>query len=161
MTGALGSVLVLALLAAGHPGAGATVPPAAVPTAEPGITNNTFEDRVLRQINKRRAARDLPKVRIVSKCLERYAEDWAETIAQTGLLVHRDQSIIVTDCELRWAGETLARGSSLTPASTVKAWMKSSGHRAVIMKRRADRAGIGVRKDAEDRTVVVLNFGDK
>jgi uncharacterized protein YkwD len=129
--------------------------------AETSISNNTFERRVLRQINKRRAARDLRRVKIVSDCLDGYAEDWAETIARTGLLIHRDQAIIVAGCELVWAGEALARGTGLTPKGTVKAWMNSPDHKAVIMKRRANRAGIGVRKDAEGRTVVVLNFGDK
>jgi uncharacterized protein YkwD len=141
--------------------AAADVPGSGTGVAATSISNNTFERRVQRQVNKRRAARDLPKVRIVSECLDGYAEDWAETIAQTGLMVHRDQTVILASCELSWAGENLARGTDLTPKSTVKAWMDSPDHRAVLLKRRANRAGIGVRKDGEDRTVVVLNFGDK
>lgn len=166
----LAAGLVTALVAAGLVAGGWTAEArtalAVVPSGDPAVTqarmsNNTFERRVKRQINKRRAARDLPRVRVVSECLDGYAEDWAETIAQTGLMVHRDQTIILADCELSWAGENLARGTDLTPKSTVKAWMNSPDHRAVLLKRRANRAGIGVRKDSEDRTVVVLNFGDK
>jgi hypothetical protein len=38
--------------------------------------------------------------------------------------------------------------------------MKSPTHRAVIMKRRGNRVGIGVRYDSDDRAVVVLDAGD-
>jgi uncharacterized protein YkwD len=124
------------------------------------MSQATFEKRILRQINKRRAAREMRRVRKVSPCLDDFAQDWATYLATTGLFVHRDQQVIIAACELTWAGETLARGSGLTPRETVKAWMKSPTHKAVIMKKRANRAGIGIDQDIEDRTIVVLNFGD-
>lgn len=128
--------------------------------AQEQLGANTFEDRVLRQINKRREAHGRKRVRVVDPCLDRLAEEWAQYLASTGLLVHRDQTGILISCQLSWAGEALARGSTLTPKSTVTAWMRSKAHRAVIMKRRANRAGLGVRYDDQDRAVVVLNFGD-
>lgn len=124
------------------------------------MSKATFEKRILRQINKRRAAREMRRVRKVSPCLDGFAQDWATYLATTGLFVHRDQQVIITACDLTWAGETLARGTGLTPRETVKAWMKSPTHKAVIMKKRANRAGIGIDQDVEDRTIVVLDFGD-
>lgn len=124
------------------------------------ISKATFEKRLLRQINKRRVARELRPVRKVDECLDGFAQDWATYLATTGLFVHRDQNVIITACDMTWAGEALARGTGLTPKGTAKAWMKSPSHKAVIMKRRANRAGIGIDRDIEDRTIVVLNFGD-
>jgi uncharacterized protein YkwD len=123
------------------------------------LAPNAFEKRVLKQVNKRRDAKGLRKVG-GNGCLDDFAESWAEQIATTGLMEHQSMTVILTACDLTWAGETLARGSSMTPGKTVKAWMKSPTHRAVIMKRRANRVGIGVRYDSDDRAVVVLDAGD-
>lgn len=158
LSASLSSALVVAALsgaATTHADAGS-----ASVVAATTLNANEFERRVLRQINKKREARQLRRVRVVDECLDAYAEDWAETLATTGVLVHRDQNVIIADCDLTWAGEVLARGTTLTPKETVRAWMDSSTHRAVIMKRRANRAGVGVRYDSEDRVVVVVNFGD-
>lgn len=148
--------------------AGSSVPAAATEDSFGGaevqavaqISKATFEKRLLRQINKRRVAREMRRVRKVSPCLDDFAQDWATYLATTGLFVHRDQQVIITACDLTWGGEALARGTGLTPRETVKAWMKSPTHKAVIMKKRANRAGIGIDRDLQDRTVVVLNFGD-
>ena len=80
-------------------------------------------------------------------------------LAETGEFVHRNQRKILRRCDLTWVGETLVRGSLLTPASAVKAWMHSPEHRAVIMKPRANRAGVGVRLGG-GQVYAVLNFGD-
>ena len=123
------------------------------------LAPGAFEKRVLRQVNKRRNAKGMRKLR-GNGCLDGFAEDWAQQIATTGLMVHQDMNVVVLACDMAWAGETLARGSSLTPVKTVKAWMKSDSHRRIIMKRGANRVGIGVRYDSEDRAVVVLDAGD-
>jgi uncharacterized protein YkwD len=78
------------------------------------LAANTFEKRVLRQVNKRRNAKELRRFR-GNSCLDGYAEDWAQQIATTGLMVHQEMSVILLGCDLTWAGEALARGSSLTP----------------------------------------------
>jgi uncharacterized protein YkwD len=99
-------------------------------------------------------------VRSFDPCIDRFAERWARHLAATGDFEHRDQRRILRRCDLTWAGENLIRGSVLTPAATVRAWLRSPGHRAVLMKPRANRAGIGVRVDGRGRIVGVLNFGD-
>ena len=164
------TAIVAALTLVGGLVGGTSVPAAAAEDSGGGvrievqavaqISNATFQKRLLRQINKRRTARELRPVRKVDECLDGFAQDWAAYLATTGLFVHRDQNVIIAACDLTWAGEALARGTGLTPRETVKAWMKSPSHKAVIMKKRANRAGIGIDRDLEDRTIVVLNFGD-
>ena len=163
-TALAGIVLGIGLLA------GTPVPATAV--ADPGtgvridmqtssrISQATFQKRLMSQINKRRAARDLRRVRRIDGCLDRYAQDWATFLATTGQFVHRDQNVITAACDMTWAGEALARGTGLTPAGTVRAWMRSRTHRAVILKKRANRAGIGIDRGLDGKTTVVLNFGD-
>lgn len=130
-------------------------------SATPTISTGTFERRIKKFVNMRRVDTGRKPIRYVQPCLDGYAEDWATYLATTGLLQHRpDLTVVLVDCELTWAGEALARGSSLTPRKTVNAWMKSPSHRAVILKRRANRLGIGVQYDAEGRVVAVLNAGD-
>jgi uncharacterized protein YkwD len=118
------------------------------------------ENRVVHLVNKKRKAHDLAPVKWFNSCLDRLSERWAAHIAETGELVHRNQRKVLRRCDLTWAGENLVRGSALTPAAAVKAWMESDGHRAVLLKSRARWAGMGVKIDDEGRYVGVLNLGD-
>ena len=119
-----------------------------------------YENRVVYFVNKKRKAHDLEPVRYFTSCLDRLSERWASHLAETGELVHRNQKKVLRTCDLSWTGETLVRGTGLTPSEAVKAWMHSPSHRDVLMKKRAKRAGMGVKLDSEGRFVGVLNFGD-
>lgn len=120
-----------------------------------------FENRILARINAKRANRGLPKVRYFSSCVDRFAERWAGHLAETGEVRHRASlTRILGRCHLSWVGETIAWGQPMTPAGAVRAWMRSPAHRKVIMKPRANRAGIGVRIATNGTILAVLNFGD-
>lgn len=134
--------------------------PSADPSLDPVVNLTEFENRIAIKINKARNAQDLKPVRYFDSCVDGFAERWARHLASTGEFAHRDQRQILNDCGLTWVGETLVRGTALTPGSAVRAWLDSPAHRAVILKPRATRAGIGVRLDGEGRLVGVLNFGD-
>lgn len=134
--------------------------PAADPDADPSKDLNEFENRILVQINKARVDAGLKKVRLFESCVDDKSETWARRIKRTGDFVHRDQMKVIKDCDLHWTGETLVRGTGLTPESAVDAWLKSPTHYDVIMKKRARWAGIGVRVDSDGRVIGVLNFGD-
>ena len=54
----------------------------------------------------------------------------------------------------------VARSTWNIDPERLEAWLDSPSHRAVLLKPRARWAGIGVRVDAEGRTIGVLNFGD-
>lgn len=134
--------------------------PAADPDVDPAKDRNEFENRILIQINKARVDAGLKKVRLFESCVDDHSESWARKIKRTGDFVHRDQMKVIKACDLNWTGETLVRGTGLTPESAVNAWLNSPTHYDVIMKKRARWAGIGVRVDSEGRVVGVLNFGD-
>ncbi|WP_442940329.1 CAP domain-containing protein [Nocardioides sp. B-3] len=53
-----------------------------------------------------------------------------------------------------------SRGTSLTPATIVQAWLDSPAHRQILLKRRATRTGISITTDARGNYVGVLNFSD-
>ncbi|MBB6625893.1 CAP domain-containing protein [Nocardioides sp. KIGAM211] len=119
-----------------------------------------YENRVVIGINKARKAHDLTPVRYFSSCVDHFSESWARHLADTGLFEHRNQNKILRKCNLSWVGETLVRGTLITPGQMVKAWMHSPEHRVIILKKRANRAGVGVRLDSQGRFVGVLNFAD-
>jgi uncharacterized protein YkwD len=160
---ATAAAVALAVLAVCLGGLAVTARPASATAASETdilLDLNLFEDRILAVVNKHRKAADLKPVRSMSRCVDRFSERWARHLAETGEFVHRDQNRILRRCDLTWVGEDLVRGTGFTPASAVRAWLGSPGHRAVLMKPRANQAGIGVRIDAQGRIVGVLNFAD-
>lgn len=127
------------------------------PATHPG----EYENRVVARINQARARAGLKQLRVYQSCLDGHAERWAKHLAQAGRLEHRNQQRVLSDCNLHWTGETLARGAGgLTPRALVRAWMHSPGHRAVLMKARARLAGVAIARDAQGRVVGVVNLGD-
>ncbi len=136
------------------------VGPGADPKVDPLEDLDEFENRILAGINKARVGAGLKRVRVFHSCVDGYSERWARHIKKTGAFAHRDQMKVLDGCDLRWTGETLVRGTGLTPKAAVAAWLNSPPHYAVIMKKRARWAGVGVRIDGEGRVIGVLNFGD-
>ena len=136
------------------------VPASADASVDPLANLDEFENRIMIRINEARTSAGRARVRSFDSCLDGLSERWAVHLAALGELVHRDQGPILDRCHLTWVGETLVRGTGLTPGKIVKAWLHSPEHRAVIMKPRANRAGVGVRLDSQGRIVGVLNFGD-
>jgi uncharacterized protein YkwD len=118
-----------------------------------------YANRVMDRINDIRAKKGKSRVKSYQGCLDRKSDKWAKHLAALGALVHRDQTAVLKDCNLHWTGETLVSGTSLEPRAAVKAWMHSAPHRAVIMKDRANRAGVGA-VVISGFVVCVLNFGD-
>lgn len=163
-------VRVASALAASAMVLAATVPPAQasvrrVPAPDPSVSPathpNEYENRIVARINEARARAGLKKLRVFQSCLDSHAERWAKYLAESGRLEHRNQQRVLSECNLHWTGETLARGAGgLTPRQMVSAWMHSPGHRAVLMKARANLAGVAIRRDAQGRVVGVVNLGD-
>lgn len=127
------------------------------PMSHPG----EYANRVVARINDMRARAGLRQLRVYQTCLDNHSERWAKYLAQSGRLEHRNQYRVLSACNLHWTGETLARGAgNLTPRAMVRAWMHSPSHRAVLMKPRANLAGVAMRHDAQGRIVGVVNLGD-
>lgn len=134
-----------------------------VPTAAPAAATSSgpaFEDQVMVEINAARARAGLQPVRFFDSCVDRLATAWGNHIAATGNFAHRDQLQVLHKCNQSWAGENLIRGSGLTPRAIVDAWLASPGHRAILLKGRATRAGLAVVIDGQGRQVGVLNVTD-
>ncbi len=161
--GAIGAAVALVLATLGTPSFAATTAHAGRVAHESSrslTALDRYEKHILKRINLARLAEGLHRVRLVSPCLDRYSERWAAHLATTGDFVHRDQRKVLRGCDLNWVGETIARGTGSSPTDVVTAWLNSPPHRAVIMKPRANRAGVGVRRDGSGRLISVLNFGD-
>lgn len=135
-------------------------PVSAAAEEDTALTPDQFESQILAIANKHRKAAGLKPVRTVDPCLDRLSEGWAAHLAATGEFEHRNQRRILRRCNLNWTGENLIQGTNFTPAAAVKSWLRSPGHRAVLMKPRASLAGIGISIDAEGHIVGALNFGD-
>jgi uncharacterized protein YkwD len=135
--------------------------PAPDHSVNPATHPNEYENRIMARINKARARAGLKQVRVYQSCLDGHADRWAKHLAESGRLVHRNQRRVLDTCNLHWTGETLARGGrGLSPGAMVRAWMHSSGHRAVLMKPRANLAGVGIRFDSRGYVYGVVNLGD-
>lgn len=115
--------------------------------------NATFDRHMRHQVNLVRA----PNV-TYGPCVTRLARRWARHLAEVGgELVHRDQGVIQRRCNVRYAGQVLAGGYEL-PRVIVRAWMGSSGHRAVITNPVYRRIGVGTARDDQGRRIVVVNL---
>jgi uncharacterized protein YkwD len=162
----LATMLTLAVTAglavvAALPATSATWAPRTTNSFDPATDLDEFESRILVRVNRVRARRDLPKVRVFQSCVDKYAERWARRLKRTKQMRHRDLDTVLDGCNLNWVGENLVSGTGLRPSVAVRAWMQSPPHRRVLLKRRANWAGIGVKVGGDGRTYAVLNFGDR
>lgn len=122
------------------------------------LTSDDLEDALMVEINSARAAQGLRKIWNFDVCTDQLAEQWGSRIARTGLFEHRDQSEVIRKCNNSWAGETLVRGTGLTPHDMVELWLDSPGHREILLNPRARRAGVAITEDPQGRTIGVVNL---
>lgn len=122
------------------------------------LSNSDLEDAVMVAINQARAENGLRKIWSFDVCTDALAEQWGERIARTGRFEHRDQGEVVRRCDTSWAGETLVRGTDLTPTAMVELWLDSPGHRQILLSPRARRAGVAITVDPQGRTIGVVNL---
>ena len=141
--------------------AAATWPvPSSVDTAKDvaAMSMSEFETHVMVEINQARADKGLRRISVFDRCTDRLAERWGRRIAVTDRFEHRNQNQVIRRCRASWAGETLVRGTGLTPERMVELWLDSPGHRAILLSPRARRAGVDVRRDASGRMIGVVNL---
>jgi uncharacterized protein YkwD len=152
---------VAAIVTAGVPTA-AEATTWAVPRAASDVaadaTSDQLEDALMVRINQARAEHGLRKIWNFDVCTDQLAEQWGARIARTGVLEHRDQREVIRKCDNSWAGETLVRGTDLSPETMVSLWLDSPGHREILLSPRAKRAGVAITRDAQGRTIGVVNL---
>lgn len=131
----------------------------ALPGPAVASASDTFESSVITSTNKQRVNYDRAKLQL-SACVDGYAERWAKWMAVNKKLKHQSMSKILSACHLKSVGENIAYGYS-TGSATVAAWMKSTGHRANILKSGYRQIGVGAYKDSNGRWWVSQVFGTK
>lgn len=122
------------------------------------VSSDDLEDALMVEINAARDANGLRKIWNFDVCTDLLAEQWGSRIARTGLFEHRDQNEVIRKCHNSWAGETLVRGTGLTPGDMVELWLNSPGHREILLNPRARRAGVAITEDAQGRVIGVVNL---
>jgi uncharacterized protein YkwD len=150
------SVLALGLAGATLTPADAVQVDALVVTTATASYADTYEKRVQRLVNRRRARHDLPRLRL-ARCADRTATRWSRHLAGSNEFYHQSMSAVLDRCDARYAGETLGRGS-MRPRKLVRMWMHSPSHRAVLLSEKSRRIGVGATPDAYGRWVVAANF---
>ena len=145
--------LTVLLLATGlllAPGLGSTA----------SAAQSKHEKNVVRLVNAERIERD--RVALKSqRCLQRYADSWARSMARKQTLQHRSSSSlrrVMSTCGLRGIGENIAYGYGSSRA-VVKAWMASPGHKANILRSSYRRTGVGAYRDSAGRLYHAQLFG--
>lgn len=134
----------------------------------------TAEAKVIRLVNAERTRRGLKPV-LVRWSLTRAARSHASEMAQSGLLTHRsitgdtlgqrllDFGYSRTGYRSWTVGETVARASagtlSATPTAIVASWMRSSGHRRVILTSAFRDVGVGITCSASGMRYFTLDLG--
>ncbi len=125
--------------------------PAAPAVAGGSPSIDARERKVIDRVNAVRADNGLPPLRLDRK-LSRSADRHSRRMQKRRVLSHRLPGEASLRARLRWAvggatvGEVIFWGSGgARSASMVRAWMRSSSHRATLLSRRYARAGIGVR----------------
>lgn len=108
----------------------------------------SFEQEVVRLVNKERAAKGLPPL-THNWQLSRVARYKSEDMQQNKYFSHTSpvygtpfQMIKSFGISYRTAGENIARGQA-SPAAVVAAWMSSAGHRANILNKSFTEIGVG------------------
>jgi len=86
-----------------------------------------------------------------------YAQDWANKMAHRNRMRHSAMRDIMK-LGYSSAGENIAWGQA-TPASVMKTWLWSPGHRRNIMSTGYTRIGCGAKRDTKGRLYWCVCFG--
>jgi uncharacterized protein YkwD len=104
--------------------------------ATPAAAGTT--SRMVGQINSARAAHGLPALR-ESASIDRSSAAWARRLMRQDRLVHVSLGSAGVDGEVL----EMHSGTSSKVAGTVRAWLNSPGHRAILLSRRFHVIGVG------------------
>ncbi|XP_041973599.1 secreted protein PRY1-like isoform X2 [Aricia agestis] len=132
------------------------------------ITSDKFEEEFLQAHNDLRKKHRVPPLRI-KKELNKYAEEWAKTIAKRGKVEHRDQNDYGENIFYAWSSDP---NFSLSGRDPVEKWYSEikdhtfgrdpdnlgSGHFTQVVWEDTEEVGVGVAKTKEGQIYVVANY---
>ncbi|GAA1476380.1 hypothetical protein GCM10009623_08260 [Nocardioides aestuarii] len=111
------------------------------------ITNNKRDNHDLRQLKR-------------GACVQKWARRQAQKMADKNEMFHQDLGRVMNRCHLDSVGENVAAGYP-TGRAAVKAWMKSPGHRANILRPGYRLLGMAVRTSGSGTKYACQVFGSK
>ena len=122
---------------------------AAPSSASASSRHDRTEAKIIRAMNKVRAAHGLPRLR-TNPGLARAADAHSEAMRQTNRMGHGDFSRRVRRyVRVKRVGENLAWMASCDAQGIVNMWMNSAPHRRVMLSRTFRRIGVGRRGAAK------------
>ena len=116
----------------------------------------TYERQVQYWVNVRRKRAGLPALKL-ARCADRTADRWSQHLASTNSFYHQEMRVVLRACGARYAGETLGKGA-ISPKYLVTLWMRSPGHKAVLMARTPRHIGVGSYVNGNGQWVTAANF---
>lgn len=129
------------------------------PPAHARLAAAEYQAEAFTVTNVQRAARGRVPVRHQA-CVQKWAVRQARKMARQERMFHQNLARVAKDCRLSLAGENVAYGYPTGRSVVVDGWMKSTGHRANILKRDYRLMGIGARR-AHGTWYVAQVFGRK
>jgi uncharacterized protein YkwD len=116
---------------------------------------------MVRELNRIRHSHGLPGLR-GSPSLHRSSTRYARYLMRRGVFAHRARLAVAS--RFHWAGENLElhSGWAAKPRSTVRRWMGSAGHRALILSSDFRLIGVGRARgwfNSSAATIWVAHFG--
>ena len=132
---------------------------AALPPAGPAPACDGSGSAIIEAMNGDRAANGLGAL-CGNGQLGGFAQDWANWMAQHGLLTHQDLNRILAATTFNTIAENILDGAaSLTPGQMESAWMQSPPHRENILNGTYRAAGVGIAYSPDGRVWVAVDFG--
>lgn len=111
------------------------------------VTNDKRDNHELRQLKR-------------GACVQKWARRQAQKMASNDTMSHQDLGRVMNRCNLSSVGENVAAGYP-TGRAAVKAWMKSPGHRANILRPGYRLLGMAVRTADDGTKYACQVFGKK
>ena len=128
--------------------------------AQAGSSLNGTEKQIVKLHNKARAAHDVNRTLKPNPCLDMFAEKQARRQARKGRMYHQDLSPILTKCGVSAVGENVAYNYR-TARQVHRAWMRSPGHRANILRKKFNRIGVGMALSKNGEPYYAVVFGTR
>ncbi|MEQ6903649.1 CAP domain-containing protein [Nocardioides sp. YIM 152588] len=138
--------------------AAAPVAAESAPTAKvaSSMTRATYADRVHRLVNKKRKAHDRRPLKSGMR-VDAIAQRRAQRMLGEKVFDHFSLGPVLRRTDARWAGEVMAKGP-FTPRQIVRMWMQEPIHRAIVLKRKPNRIGVGVALTAKGEWLTVADL---
>lgn len=132
---------------------------ALVPAPAQAQTVERYENTARSLTNTKRDNHELKNLSR-GACVQKFARRQALHMAEQDAMSHQDMGRVAKRCNLSMVGENVAAGYP-TGRAAVKAWMKSPGHRANILRPGFRLLGLAVRKADDGTKYACQVFGRK